>query len=146
MSLPWPRRSRMPSTRRRGGRCSKRDATAERRKSSTAITSLTPEENLVEESCLKIAGPAPGPWPAEPAAAIAAVIKNQTTETGKRMGRFWPREIAERAVSLVNPPHIPIPEKLQRMAEPDHVDGAPEPGRLRQPSTPAQGPPGVPAG
>lgn len=70
------------------------------------------EENHVEEKCLKILALH------QPVAIdlrrIAAVIKiNSELE---RMADLA-EEIAERALSLAEGPHIPIPEKLQRMAD-----------------------------
>jgi phosphate transport system protein len=70
------------------------------------------EENLVEESCLKILALH------QPVAIdlrrIAAVIKiNSELE---RMADLA-EEIAERAVNLAELPSIPVPEKLQRMSD-----------------------------
>jgi phosphate transport system protein len=70
------------------------------------------EENLIEEECLKILALH------QPVAVdlrrIAAALKiNNELE---RMADLA-EDIAERALALVKPPHLPIPDKLQRMTD-----------------------------
>ena len=70
------------------------------------------DENHVEEECLKILALH------QPVAVdlrmIAAALKINTDL--ERMGDLA-EDIAERAIQLARPPHVPIPEKLQRMTE-----------------------------
>jgi phosphate transport system protein len=70
------------------------------------------EENLLNEECLKILALH------QPVAIDLRLIAStmMITTDLERMGDLA-EEIAERALSLASPPHLPIPSKLQRMTD-----------------------------